>query len=358
MPLISVDISNLRNIDKAILNCHSSLNVIIGCNGSGKTSLLEAIYMLGRGRSFRTTSNRTIIQAGKNEIVVVGKTADKASQIVGIQITDRKLNAKTNGQYLTKSSQLALILPLLMISPDADKLILGSPRQRRRFIDWGLFHVEHGYLPHWKRYNRVLTQRNSLLRQGIQKEVRYWDEQLLEYGESLTTSRLEYCSSLENLFKKYIGRLTEGLDLDLSYRPGWSSDETFNQALISSFDRDIKLGSTQKGPHRADIYITANGKRATNYLSGGQQKLAACALILAQAKLLNQRLEDPGILLVDDLPAELDLNHRKNFIGLLGELGSQLFITTTEVNLLPLEEFSDYCVFHVEHGQVSAIKKT
>ncbi len=358
MPLTSLDISNLRNIEKTVLHCHSSLNVIVGANGSGKTSLLEAIYLLGRGRSFRTSSHHSIIQNGQKEIFIVGKTTEQSAQFIGIHISDGNLKAKANGQYLSKSSQLALILPLLMISPDADKLILGSPKQRRRFIDWGLFHVEQGYLTQWKRYNRVLTQRNTLLRQGACEETRHWDEQLITHANKLTQARMEYCIALEEIFQAYLALLTSGLQLDLSYRPGWSADETFSTALSRGLERDIKSGFTQKGPHRADLYITTHNRKAASYLSGGQQKLAACALILAQAKLLNERLGNTGVLLVDDLPAELDLNHRQNFLALLRELGSQLFVTTTEESLLPLDSFPNYSVFHVEHGQVSAIKKT
>ncbi len=358
MALTSIDISNLRNITKATLHCHPSLNVVVGGNGSGKTSLLEAIYLLGRGRSFRTSFNKTVIQSGREKIIVVGKTVDQQAQTIGIQIAEEGLSAKTNGHYLTKSSQLALILPLLMISPDADKLIQGTPKQRRRFIDWGLFHVEQSYLSHWKRYNRVLTQRNALLKRGAHSEVTSWDGQLVEYGTELTLYRQKYCSALRELFLYYIERLTNNLTVDLSYRPGWASDETFEQALGSAIERDSRTGFTQKGPHRADLYITSEGKKAVNFLSGGQMKLAACALILAQARLLNQKLDRKGILLVDDLPAELDAEHRTNFLTLLSELGSQLFITTTERALLPLESFADYSLFHVEHGQISAIKKT
>ncbi len=358
MPLTSINISNVRNIDEAIFDCHPTLNIIVGRNGSGKTSLLEGIYMLGRGRSFRTSFKKTIIQKNRQNIFVVGKTNHKHPQTIAIQLSEKGLIAKAKGEQLTKSSQLALILPLLMISPDADKLIEGGPKQRRRFIDWGLFHVEHSYLSLWKRYNRALIQRNTVLKRGAKAEIKSWDEQLIEYGMALTAHRRQYCQDLEKLFLSYLPHLTDNLNLGLHYRPGWLNEESLREALFNSFQGDSKVGFTQKGPHRADLCILLDGKIAVNFLSGGQQKLVACALILAQAKLLNQRLNDRGILLVDDLPAELDPIHRESFLTLLNKIGSQLFVTTTEASLLPLDSFPSYTMFHVEHGKLSVIKKT
>ena len=358
MSLNLIDISNLRNIEKASMEAHPDLNVIVGPNGSGKTSFLEAIYILGRGRSFRASTSKKVIKEDKSSLTIVAKIGEKNIHTLGLQITGKGFRAKRDGEYVKKTSELALTLPLLLISPDADKLIQGSPRQRRRFLDWGLFHVEHEYLSYWKKYNRVLIQRNTLLKKGGLNNIETWNRQLLSIGGTLTQYRLVYTTALRELFQRYSNVLTNELALDLKYQPGWGGDETFESSLLKSIDRDIKTGYTQKGPHRADIGITSAGRKADNYLSGGQQKLAACALILAQAKLLSEKLKHRGLLLVDDLPAELDARHRKQFLHLLSNINSQIFITTTDLGLLTLESFSGYNVFHVEHGQISVFKKT
>lgn len=350
MLLNTIEIKALRNIAKASINCHPVLNIFVGPNASGKTSILESIYLLGRGRSFR--SNKNIIREQDDTLVVVAQLDDKHLKHIGVQISPSGFKAKYNGKIINKSSELATLMPLLMISPDADKLIQGKPSQRRRFLDWGLFHVEQSYFPVWQKFYRALLQRNSLLKQKNLKELPYWNQQLIEYGERVHQYRFKYISELKGIFEDFVSQLISNETLSINYKKGWLKELQYDEALSISKEKDISLGYTRQGPQRADLLVQRENKNANAFLSGGQQKLAACALILAQAKLVNQRLSKKGVLLVDDLPAELDQEHRKILLDLLLELDSQIFLTTTDIELLKLHDKNTHSVFHVEHGKI------
>ena len=354
MSLTHLIVSNVRNIQYVDIEFHQGVNLFFGPNGSGKTSLLEAIYLLSRGRSFKTASSRKIIRHGQQALTVVGHTTNSSGNTIGIEISSQGFRAKVDGEKLHKASQLAELLPLLLITPNANKLILGSPRQRRSFIDWGLFHVKQGYLDSWQKYNRVLTQRNALLKRSASLDVETWTLQLIPHGEYVTNARQWFIQQLEPYFKNYCAALLDDeVDLSLKYRPGWSGIEKFGDALEKSLSRDLQTRFTQNGPHRADIRIIDNklGDVAP-LLSGGQSKLVASALVLAQAELLSKSSANGMVLLVDDLPAELDQYHRSKFLNCLAELNCQLFITTTSIDLIDNQNLLDRSLFHVEQGKI------
>ena len=342
MALTFLSIQDLRNIQLASLEPCERLNLILGPNGSGKTSILEAIYLLGRGKSFRSAYSRRIIRHEQSSLTVFGKIKSKGEHLssLGIQIKEGKFRAKINGEIEKKSSNLAVLLPLLLISPDADKLIRGSPRQRRRFIDWGLFHVEHEFLPVWQRYNRALLQRNSALRQKNTSVLDSWNDQLVEAAVKLDLFRREYLQLLLKQTQQFLSQLLEIDECSFKYLPGWPGTEDYKSSLLANIDSDIKAGFTQRGPHRADLSMRVASRPAAEILSGGQQKLAACALLLAQASVFGLRREENCIILVDDLPAELDVRHRVKFMDLLYSIGGQVFVTATDPGLLDISAYA------------------
>lgn len=350
MGLQSLSIRNLRNIADITLEPGPRFNIIAGANGSGKTSILEAIYLLGRGRSFRSAYSKRIIRHDADSLTLFGQSnRSQRDNNLGIQIKDSCFRVKLNGQFLKKRSELALVVPLLLITPDGDKLIKGSPRQRRRFLDWGLFHVEHQFLDLWQRYNLVLAHRNAALRQG-NAVLAPWNQQLIEVAIELDQQRRGYALELGEMARTCFKELIDISTVDFKYHSGWSKEQTFSESLMSHLESDIKAGFTQRGPHRADLLMQVDGRSAAEYLSGGQQKLAACALFLAQARLYSSRLNTPCILLVDDLPAELDINHRRRLLDLLYSTSGQIFITATDISSLDLNGYEDTRVFHVEQG--------
>lgn len=355
MALDLLSIQNLRNIQATSIQPCARLNVVYGANASGKTSLLEAIYLLARGKSFRSAYSRRIVRHEHAELTVFGRiaSADGRRHALGIQIKEGKFSAKVNGAFEQKSSRLAALLPLLLISPDGDKLIKGSPRQRRRFVDWGLFHVEPAFLSVWQRYNRLLQQRNALLRHKRRDLLLPWDDQLIVDGARLDQYRRDYVDKLAQQADHFIRQLLALDTFEFRYQSGWPQGEGYVDSLRSNLESDLRAGFTQRGPHRADLNVRVAGRSAAEVLSGGQQKLAACALLLAQASVFNRHTQKNCVILVDDLPAELDSHRRHNFMQLLYSIGGQLFVTTTDRDSLDLDVFSDKRVFHVEQGSIT-----
>lgn len=358
MSLSSLQIKNLRNLAEVHIEPAPRLNIIHGANASGKTSLLEAIYLLGRAKSFRSNHLHIIEGPGKSGFMVFGQVTGELGQPqpLGIHYEGGKIHMRAVGRALTQTAELVTRLPLLLITPDSHKILTLGPRQRRRFIDWGVFHVEHDFMPVYRRYCRALRQRNASLRapgRFVPGEV--WDNELDEAAGQIDHLRRGYLQQFLPLLTHFVERLLPiGWNVSLRYLSGWAQDMTFREALTRSLERDRLLGYTHKGPHRADVVIEAAGKPVQEYASGGQQKLLMCALYLAQAALFKARTQRQCIILMDDLPAELDSEHRHKLMALLYEIGVQVMVTTTDKNLLQIPEGAEAKLFHVEQGVVVA----
>jgi DNA replication and repair protein RecF len=204
----------------------------------------------------------------------------------------------------------------------------------------------------WQRYNRILSQRNVLLKQSKRAELASWNQQLSQVCEEFDCLRTNYVDQLIPIAQQYFEQLMDLKGVKFHYQNGWAQGVGFSEALASNIENDLKLGFTQRGPHRADLVMKIDGRSAAQYLSGGQQKLAACALMLAQASLYSQKTGRHCLILVDDLPAELDSTHRATFINLLDAMGGQAFITATDPVLLDFSAYKSARMFHVEHGSI------
>lgn len=358
MSLSSLHIKNLRNLAEVRIEPAPGLNIIHGANASGKTSLLEAIYLLGRAKSFRSSHLHIIEGQGKGGFMVFGEVTGEMAQPqpLGIHYEGGKIHMRAAGQTLTQTAELVTRLPLLLITPDSHKILTLGPRQRRRFIDWGVFHVEHDFMPVYRRYCRALRQRNASLRapgRFVSGEV--WDNELHEAAGQIDRFRRDYLQQFLPLLTHFVEKLLPAHgSVSLRYLPGWAQDMTFREALARSLERDRLQGYTHKGPHRADVVIEAEGKPVQEHASGGQQKLLMCALYLAQATLFKVRTQRQCIILLDDLPAELDTEHRRKLMALLYEIGAQVMVTTTDKGLLQIPEGAAVKMFHVEQGVVAA----
>jgi len=351
VPLNEVRIANFRCIELAELSLHSRRSYIFGPNGAGKTSLLEAIYLLSRGRSFRSRQNKRLIKHGTDSLTVFGEArhADQAHRL-GVQLSDAGLECRIDGARAGSVAELARRLPAHVIEPNIHQLIEGGPSLRRRFLDWGVFHVEHGFLEAWRRYRRVLGQRNGALKQGLPTSS--WDPAFLETGGAVHSARERYVDVLSRAVGEVGGVLT-GQPVALSYRQGWPAGLSLESALEASADRDRSLRATQVGPHRADLHITMDAHGVREEASRGQQKLVAAALVLSQVRVFAERDGDGGILLVDDPAAELDTNAFTGLMAVLDTLPAQLVLTgLSEAGLPPARGFP---VFHVERGKVTAV---
>jgi DNA replication and repair protein RecF len=359
MALISLEVSALRNLASASLSPSSGLNLLFGANGSGKTSLLEAIHLLGMARSFRTTQARKLIQAGLTAATVFGRV-DTRAMVYGVGVQKQLgdvTQIRVNGERLDSASALAGLLPLQLITPESHSLLQGEPRERRAYLDWGLFHVEHGFLELWKRYRRYLEQRNAGLRSGASPaEMLQWEQGLAECGESVAHLRTQYLEQIAPFFNHIYSVLVDDDLPQLTLRRGWSKEQSLRDALVRNRGSEQAVGYTMSGPHRADLrLVLGDGRDAADTFSRGQQKLVVCAMRLAQMQHLQSASGKRCTLLLDDLPAELDADKRRLLLQAVADSGAQCFITATDSALIDLAPWSQVAVFHVERGAVAEV---
>jgi len=364
MSLTRLDCTGLRNLSPVSLRHLGRVNVIYGENGSGKTSLLEAVYLLGMARSFRSSNIKSVINHGQEACTVYGEVRrSEASPRLTVGVTrarDGSLDARVGGQVAPSRAALVESLPLQVVHADSFSVLTGNPGSRRQFIDWGVFHVEQHFLNDWQRFQRAIKQRNNLLRRGKirESELAPWDAELAAAGDAISVARTRYVAALEPAFQALMGELDGALPgIELRYRRGWTRDISLAEALVSARDVDIQQGFTHSGPQRADLRVLVEGKPVAEVLSRGQLKLVVCALKLAQGGLLKSAGRG-CVYLVDDLTAELDQAHAKSVARILEELQAQVFVTCIgrqDVESIWPDVRHDQTVFHVEHGKVSPV---
>jgi len=360
--LTELIVDDVRCIEHAELQLHPGQNLIWGGNGSGKTSLLESIFILGRGRSFRTRNSERLIRLGRDRLVVFGRVGaggaagpdsvlaiSSGAQPLGVQVsrTDGTI-ARVGGNSAKSLTELTQIFPVQVIDPGIHKLLEEGGHRRRRWMDWGVFHVEPQFGDWWVRYTRALKQRNAALRTQP-GHAAAWDPELVRLGELIAEARHQFVEGLLPFWRESVLALS-GLEPDLHYFKGWAQDTSLADALAASKLRDEAKRLTHPGPHRADVLIRLNGKPAREVLSRGQQKLVAVALTLAQLEVLQSTRQTQSTLLLDDPAAELDGDHLKRFIDRVARLHSQLVLTSLHPDF-HLFGAPDR-VFHVEHGKV------
>lgn len=353
MTLSRLEIAHLRNLQSVAFSPHSHLNILHGANGSGKTSLLEAIHLLGTGRSFRVNRVRRLVMDGEESCTVFGAFADGSRAGIACNaggITEMRLN----GQAADSLADLARALPLLLFDPVSLEIFDEGSKPRRAQLDWGLFHVEHGFYPAWRNYQRALKQRNSLLRSGSigGLEARSWHAQMSESAALLHQLRSAFMARWQPHWDACLQAFLPGVPLSLDYAPGWDTAVPLEELLAESWSRDLEKGFTQQGPHRADLRIKAGTAPASEVLSRGQRKLAIFALKLSQLAVL-EAVGQRCTLMIDDLASELDADARSRLLQHLMQSPSQVFITVIDPEsvLGPVEAAGQgYRMFHVEHG--------
>ena len=354
LPLKSFKATDFRCLESLSLEFSEGNNLIIGPNASGKTSILEAIGYLGRGRSFRSAGTSELVRHGAREFVLFGR-ADTGSRIASLGIRNGRdgLEVHVDGEKSSSAAPLAEALPLQVIDPDVHELVAGGPENRRRYIDWIAFHVEQPYLESWRRYRRALKQRNAALKSGNRQiDVDSWDKELAQLGIAVDAARqrmLEITApALEALAEAFLDS-----EVSIEYVRGWSMDKELLESLRTGRERDYQLGSTQSGPHRGDLRLRYDERQARKLVSRGQQKLLACAMILAATDVVQTHLEKPLTLLIDDPAAELDSDSLTRLMVAVANLGAQVIATTLTPDK-PLF-YEEPALFHVEQGQVTRV---
>lgn len=355
----------LRRFTEVSLLPAPGINLITGDNGAGKTSLLEALHLMAYARSFRGRVRDGLVQAGAPalEVFVEWQEGHDGSQAAastnrlrkaGLRHTGQEWSGRLDGSPLKQIGELCAALAVVSFEPGSHALITGAAELRRRFLDWGLFHVEHDFMAQWRRYARALKQRNALLKSRSNDEAQLdsWDCEIAETGEWLDSQRQRYLDALQPYFADLLMEWAPVLgDVQLQYHPGWRRDEvSLADALLLARSRDLLLGYSTVGPHRADWRINFSGLPGREALSRGQSKLVALAALLAQGEHLALLRGEWPVVALDDLASELDQTHQRRVIQRLGESGAQIFVTGTEAPQALTGR--DFTLFHVEHGEV------
>lgn len=363
MPISLLRINDFRNL--AVVECNpilQGLNVISGINGSGKTSILEAMHVLSVGKSFRTNTVSQLIRHKSNKLSIFGhiitENAAQSTQSIPVGIErdlEANLQIRIAHQNIFNLSELAALLPLRIINSQSHLLLEAGPQYRRKFLDWGLFYQSDNFLMIWRQFQRALKQRNILLKKKCTtQELNAWTQELVKYGSELDQLRKQYISQFKPFLLESIYQLLPLDQLEINYLCGWSEYLDYQTAVKLAHQEELLLGYTIYGPHKADIELSSFGVPLKHFLSRGQQKLLICAMILAQGKLLTKHLNKRIIYLVDDLPAELDNENKRKLISLLSTLQTQVFITAIEHKTICdlITASIPIKLFHVEQGNL------
>jgi DNA replication and repair protein RecF len=344
-----LQIENIRNLARVEIEPNPGLNILYGVNGAGKTSVLESLVVLSRGRSFRSNQASELIGPRGDYFRVFAESlnhADKSSRL-GLERSGKHWRARKDGDDLSQLSQLTRDLPLVVMEPNSHLLVSGPPEVRRKFLDWGMFHVEHEFLETWKRFSKILKQRNAALRLRQEDVLDGIDPVFSELGNRLGGMRRLHSVAASERVQGLMSALNSDLDdLKMEYWDGWGR-ESLVESLQASREGDLVRGSTSAGPHRADMLITIRDSPARNVFSRGEQKLLAAALLLSQVEILSEKGERP-IVLLDDLASEFDQEHHDRVLYRARKSGGQVWVTGIRRQSLEV----DHKVFHVEHGEV------
>lgn len=347
-----LEITGVRNIGSARIELDNRANLFIGPNGAGKTSALEAIHLLIRGRSFRTSRVEAVIQNGASGMTISARLGDDhqgSTRLGYARSRGGRVEVQRDGRPVRQISNVAALVPVQLFLPDLPELVFGPPTGRRQWLDWGAFHVKPEYVGISRSYLRSLRSRNSVLRGGDLRTLDAWTAQVAELGESVAAVRREYFDGVKDHIHECLASLSPGVELELGYFGGWRGGN-LAESLGRNVDRDVKLGSTQAGPHRADVAIRCGEETASTVLSRGQGKALATAMRIGQARDL-ARGGVRSLFLIDDLGAELDEGHSERLCALLEDMECQIVATTTHGEAGEgLMKARPGATFHVKQG--------
>lgn len=351
MHVSSLRVANLRCLERARIDPGPGTNLVIGANGSGKTSLLEAISLVAYGRSFQSSRAADLVRYGQPGMSVRAERVDGQGRISEIVL--RREGAETrislDGQVVMAASVLAQHLPVMVFTSRASDLLTESPSNRRALLDRTMFHVEPGYGEIWKRYRTVLRQRNELVRRERRSELAFWDQQFANLCREIDHARRRVVAVINAALQE--GPLLPRVgSLSFSYHPGWADGTILEQQLEGAWHRDTAAGFTTLGCHRADFALKCEGRAVGRRLSRGQGKFVVCAVVCALTRFIHRERGIRPILLVDDLSAELDDMMRGRAVDMITAIGGQSIFTAIKPRDLPEVSETTPHVFHVEQA--------
>lgn len=365
MHVKDIRIINFRNYYNLNIKFHNKINVIIGKNAQGKTNLLESIYICATGRSFRTNRDRELINFNKNEAYIgANVNIGQSKKFIEIKMErDKTKRIRVNKLELKNYKELQSGLNVVAFSPEDLILVKGGPQERRNFLDMEISQIKPVYNFNINRYNKVLFQRNNLLKTSkisgnIQSLLEIFDIQLAKIGTEIILERKRYIdelSELANITHNNITLYNENLKLDYISNieildNKLEMEKNYLEKIKKNANKDIELASTQLGPHRDDIFITINNNELKTYGSQGQQRTVVLSIKLAEVELIKKKRGVFPVLLLDDVFSELDIQRRKYLIKSFKDM--QTFITVTDAIDLKELENNDKIIFNIENGKL------
>ena len=377
MPLELLKIHNGRNLIEYSLKPHPNLNIIYGSNGVGKTTILESIYLLLRSRTFRSNKYKTFINYDKNTCTVFSQfSASKDNELIDSSFTIGISRSKDqsqpiihlNSKKINSLSAITNLVVLGLITPESFTLLDAGPSIRRKFIDWGVFHVEPSFLSDWRSYKKILSNRNQLLAnlsknykstRKLTKQqlelINCWNPQLVSLNDKLNIYRSNQLHYISSNFYNFLSEFSTTIQADkisLSYYKGWSKDLSYEDYLSEKLFEDLYAGYTRYGTHRSELRISYNNNLAKDILSRGQKKIIIICLILAQFHYLIDvdisRIHN--LLLLDDIDSELDSKNLTILFKILSELKCQIIATTSNSDRYNFLDKSNSKLFHVKQS--------
>lgn len=363
-----LSLQNYRNYGTLTLDAFGAVNLIIGRNAQGKTNLLEALFVLALTKSHRTGKDKELIAFGSDHALVSAEVEKKYGPVqLELRLSPQGKKAKLNGLEQRKLSDFIGVMNVVMFAPEDLEIVKGTPGVRRRFLDMEIGQVQPSYLYHLQQYQKVLIQRNNLLKQAwgagpeITTMLEIWNEQLVQHGVKIIKKRKQFISKLQKWAEQIHEGITGGGEtLKLAYLPSFGTAEEEDEAvLLQQFmiklsqmkDQEIRRGMTLCGPHRDDLSFIINGNEAQVYGSQGQQRTTALSLKLAEIELIHEEIGEYPILLLDDVLSELDPYRQTQLIETF-QSKVQTFITATGIESINASRLQDASIFHVQEGQV------
>ncbi|MGA7438070.1 MAG: DNA replication/repair protein RecF [Luteibacter sp.] len=358
MKFESLRMAGLRCLEGVSIAPAPGISVFVGANGAGKTSVLEAAYLLSHGRSFRSGSRDILLRRGSTALSVFAEVSsgDGRTRRLGLGRESGRWQARVDGDTVSLGA-LVQECAVVCFEPGSHDLIAGGSEERRQFLDWGLFHVEHAFVNQWRRYQRALKQRNALLRTGSPLDpslIEPWESELAGSGEALSAFRQGYLDRLLPHIRGFMSNVLPELgEFVVRYKPGWDEANDLATTLVERRHRDLARGHTTAGPHRADFSVAFEHAPLREHLSRGQEKLCALACLLGQASLHAEMRGEWPVICLDDLASELDRTHQEWVVAQLMGRDVQVLVTGTEIPHALADQ--PVTVFHVEQGAVTVL---
>ncbi len=360
MIIKSIELADYRNYEELSLEFDKGTTILFGDNAQGKTNILEAVYQAATTKSHKGSKDKEIIRFGKDE-AHIRTYLEKEGVETRVDIHLRKTGSKgiaIDGQKIKKAADLLGLCNVVFFSPEDLSIIKNGPSERRRFVDMELCQLDSVYLYHLNNYNKIINQRNKLLKDmylspGLRETLSVWDMQLCSYGSKIIERRKLFTEQLNEIICEIHKNLSGGKEnLKIVYEPD-TSTEDFETRLFMNMDRDIKMKMTSVGPHRDDFSFLINGVDARRFGSQGQQRTAALSLKLAEIQLVKKITNDTPVLLLDDVLSELDSSRQQLLLSVMGDI--QTIITCTGLEEFVNNRFTIDRVYKVTEGKVSCV---